>query len=307
MADADILALGEPLIELLRLDDPVDGRIVYAQGVGGDTLNAMVAAARQGARAGYLTAVGDDPFGEAITAFAAEEGIDTAHIAVRTGDPTGVCFIHPDPQERRFFYARRGSAASHYRPGDLPEAAIAGARVLHISAITLAISPGMRAAAFAAAETAREGGGLVAFDLNLRLALWSLDEARAAIEAFLPLADIVLPSDDEAALLTGQDDPGAILDHFGRHGAAHVVLKRGAKGVVLATSTGRHEIAAPKVEPVDSTGAGDSFAGAFLAYLIETGDSGLAAARAVRVAAGTVCGLGATAPIPTRAEVLKPE
>lgn len=304
MAAADIIGLGEPLIEMVRMAEPIDGRPVYRQGFGGDTLNATVAAARQGARTGYVSAVGGDPFGEDILALCDAEGVDRSTVLVRPTDPTGVNFVHPDPSGRRFSYARRGSAASLFTADELPEAAIAGARILHVSAISQAISASMRGAVQRAAEIARANGTLVSYDLNLRLSLWTLDEARAAIEAFLPLADIVLPSDDEAEMLIGTRDPEAILGHFGRHGAAHVVLKRGEVGAMLAMGDARHAIPAPRVRAVDSTGAGDSFAGSFLAYLLEDGDALRAARLAARVAAGTVSGYGAIDPIPRRAEVL---
>lgn len=294
----DVLTLGEPLIEMTRRPTTPDEAPVYQQGVAGDVLNVAVAAVRQGARAGIIGAVGGDPFGEDIRAFCDAEGVDITALRTRKADPTGVCFIDPDPSERRFAYARRGSAASLYGPSDLPVDLIEGAKVLHVTAISQAISPTMKDAVRRAAEIARGAGTLVSYDLNLRLQLWSLETARRVIEDFLPLADIVLPSDDEAGLLLGTHDPDAQLGHYGRHGARWVVLKRGANGVVLQENATRVGIEAPKVEPVDSAGAGDSFAGAFLAHLLASGDAERAARRAVEVAARTVTGFGATAPIP---------
>ncbi len=305
MASANILALGEPLIEMVRLADPIDGCPIYRQSVGGDTLNALVAAARQGGSTGYLSAVGGDPFGKDILALCDHEGINRSTILVRPEDPTGVNFIHPHPEGRRFFYARRGSAASHYSVSDLPQAAIADAKILHVSAVSLAISQEMRQAVFQAAKLAKTAETLVSFDLNLRLNLWALDTARNTIEAFLPLADIVLPSDDEANSLLGPGDPSSHIAHFQRYGARYVLFKRGRRGAVLASPAGRTEISAPQVDAVDSTGAGDSFAGAFLAYLLETGNETEAARRAAIVAAGTVSGYGAIEAIPDRETVLK--
>lgn len=300
MGEVDILALGEPLIEMVRMPRRHQGRWRYQSGVGGDALNALVAAARQGARTGLITGLGGDPFGEDVLAFCRDEGIDVSNVVIRDQDPTGVAFIHPDPTQRRFSYARRGSAASHYGVGDLPERAIAAARILHVTAVSQAISASMRAAVRRAAEMAKAHGVWVSYDLNLRLNLWTLDDARACVEDFLPLADIVLPSDDEAAVLTGSDDQAAHLDYFARGGARWVALKRGAEGVVLRGRDGQETIPAAPANPVDSAGAGDSFAGAFLAYLLETGDAAKAARLAVRVAAATVEGYGATDSIPRR-------
>ncbi|MEM1387690.1 MAG: sugar kinase [Pseudomonadota bacterium] len=298
---SEILALGEALVEFMRLPDAVDGRPVYRQGFGGDTSNAIIAAARQGAKTGYVTAVGGDPFGQELLQLWQREGVSTTHVVERAQDPTGVYFVQPHASGRSFSYARRGSAASLYSAADVPVDAIAEAGILHVSALSQAISPSMREAVKHAAITAKKAGVRVSFDTNLRLNLWTLEAAREAIFDLLPLADIVLPSDDEAAALMGTEDETALLDAFGRHNPQVVVLKRGARGPVLLSAAGRRDFAVPPVDAVDSTGAGDSFAGAFLAYLHETGDADFAAAQAVTVAAGTVAGYGAVDPIPTRA------
>lgn len=298
----DILTLGEALIEFMRLPDE-GGRTLYEQGFGGDTSNTAIAAARQGASVGYISAVGGDLFGEGLRDLWAREGVSDAHVVTRPGDPTGVYFVQPHASGRQFSYARRGSAASLYGPADLPEAAIGAARVFHVSGLSQAISPTMRAAVRRGAEMARAAGRLVSFDTNLRLALWTLDEAREAADEMVALADIVFPSDDEAAQLTGLTDPDAMVDHYLSRGARVVALKRGAEGALVATPDARETIAPAPALPVDATGAGDSFAGAFLAYFLETGDPMRAGRLAARVAAGTVSGFGAIAPIPRRAEV----
>jgi len=299
----DILALGEPLIEFMRLPD--DGkRVLYEQGFGGDTSNAAIAAARQGARVGYITAVGEDPFGAALKELWAHENVSAETVKTAAADPTGAYFVQPHASGRSFSYARRGSAASLYGPEDLPAAAIAKSRVLHTSALSQAISGSMRAAVRRAAELTKGTDTLFSFDTNLRLNLWSLAEAKAAIEDILPMADIVFPSDDEAEQLTGLTDPDALLDHFLNYGAKIVALKRGADGVIVATPEVRHKVQPAPCNPVDSTGAGDSFAGSFLAYYLETGDLCLAAKRAAKVAAAVVAGFGAVDPIPFRGEIV---
>jgi len=299
---ADILTLGEALIEFMRQPDDGD-RVLYEQGFGGDTSNTAIAAARQGASVGYLSAVGDDLFGQALRDLWRREGVSDAHVLTRAGDPTGAYFVQPHASGRHFSYARRGSAASLYGPDDLPEEAIAQARVLHTSGLSQAISPTMRAAVKRGAEIARANGTLFSFDTNLRLNLWSLEDARAATEEILPLADIVFPSDDEAEKLTGLTDPDAILDHYLGYGARIVALKRGDKGAMIATPETVLTIPPAKATPVDSTGAGDSYAGAFLAYYLETSDIEAAGRLAAKVAAGTVSGFGAISPIPRRDQV----
>jgi 2-dehydro-3-deoxygluconokinase len=304
MKQIDILAIGEPLIEMIRRDGVTHGPATYTSDVGGDVLNALVAAARQGASTGLISAVGDDPFGQHIKAFCATEGIDTSMLKVSPEHSTGLCFIDPDPSDRNFTYVRRGSAASSYGADALQHDMIAKAQALHVTGVSQAIGCTMRRAVRVAAEIAKANGTLVSYDLNLRLKLWPLEEARGCIDDFLPFADIVLPSEDEAKLLLGSDSIDAILDYFAQHDAEIIVLKRAKRGVIVRTANKQVAIEAPTVKAVDSSGAGDSFAGSFLAYLLETNDPIEAARRAVRVAAITVTGHGATPAIPRRESIV---
>lgn len=297
----DIVCMGEPLVEFVRAEHPEIG-LHYRPGFGGDTSNAAIAAARQGARVGYLTALGRDVFGDAVLRLWAEEGVDAGEVR-RKDAPTGIYFVDPDPSGRRFTYYRVGSAASLYSPGDLSAGYVEGARALHLSAITQAISQHMRDASVAAMQAARQAETLVSYDTNLRLALWPLELARETIAAALALSDVAFPSDDEAVQLWGIERPDAVLDHVLALGPRIVALKRGDRGAVVATPDRRVEIPPAPASPVDSTGAGDSFAGSFLAEYLATGDPFAAGRYAARVAAATVSGYGAVAPIPRRDEL----
>lgn len=297
----EILGIGEPLIEMVRVPETKDGRPMFVQGFGGDTATAIIAAQRQGGRTGYLTGISDDLFGDAFRELWAEEGVDVSHAASKPGDPTGICFIDPDPRGRKFTYARRGSASACYGPDDLPVDVIRAAKVLHLSGITLAISESMRAAALKAVALVREAGGQVSLDINYRPRLWSsIDAAREVLADAAAQADFVFPSDDEAEMLFGIRDPDALADLFLGNGARVVAVKRGEHGAYVATSDARWDVPPVPTTPVDSAGAGDSFAGAFLAWYLETGDPRHASAKAAEVAAGTVSGLGAVGPIPRR-------
>ncbi len=298
----DIVALGEPLVEFLRADHPEVGPH-YRMGFGGDTSNAMIAASRQGARVGYVTAVGADEFGDALRALWTREGVDTTRGRRRETAATGVYFIRPHESGSQFSYLRAHSAASQFRPKDLDPGYIADARVLHVSAISQAVSRSMKEAVSEAIRVARANDTLVSFDTNLRLKLWSLEDAQSAIFEAMGTTEIAFPGDDEAALLTGLKDAEEIVDHFLALGVGIVALKRGARGAIIATGDRRERIAPITVQAVDSTGAGDAFAGAFLAYYCETGDPFEAGRRAAQVAAGTVTGFGAIDPIPRREEI----
>lgn len=301
-APPEFLALGEPLVEFTEVDLPGHGPH-YRMGFGGDTMNATIAAARQGARTGYITALGRDMFGEALRGLWRDEGVDASGVAEDADAPTGVYFVKPEPAGRAFTYLRKGSAASRFGPGMLPRDMIAAARILHVSAISMAVSQSMRAAVFEAIAIAREAGVAVSLDTNLRLALWDLDLARETIFAAIPQTDVLFPSEDEAETLTGLTGADRLADRFLAMGAPLVVLKRGERGALIATPGGRTEIPPAPSEPVDSTGAGDSFAGAFLAHWLAHGDATRAGRAAAAVAARVVSGYGAIAPIPTKSQI----
>jgi len=143
----------------------------------------------------------------------------------------------------------------------------------------------------------------VSFDTNLRLKLWSVAEARIAIERAIGLCDLCLPSLDDLVALTGQSDPDALVDHCHALGAKQVALKLGAEGALVSDGQHRERIAPFPCTPVDATGAGDTFGGALAARLV-AGDELLNAARHAAVAAAlSTEGWGAVEPIPTAAQV----
>lgn len=299
----DILSMGEPMVEFVRITEP-DGRTWYRPGFGGDTSNAAIAAARQGANVGYLTALGTDEFGDDLMALWQREGVDASGVIRDPHAPTGIYFIRPHGSERHFTYFRSGSAASRIAPADLPEDYVGAVRVFHASAISQAVSQSARDTVAHAMTVARAGGARISYDTNLRLKLWPLETARAVIDQTMARADIALPSIDDSITLTGLTDADAVADYYLALGPAIVALKLGEQGALIATSDRRERIAPVPVAAVDSTGAGDAFAGAFLAWLLETDDPFEAGRRAAFVAARTVAGLGAIDPIPTREETL---
>lgn len=296
-----VLALGEAMVEFNQTGE--GGGRVYLQGFGGDTSNFAIAAARQGARAGLLGALGDDANGRCLRALWDAEGVDHSDLRADAEGYTAVYFVSHGSQGHEFSFFRRGSAASRMRPADLPRARIAAARVLHLSGITLAISDSACDTAQAAIDIAHGAGVQVSFDTNLRLKLWPLPRARALIFDAIARCDLCLPSLDDLQQLTGLVDPDALADHCLRLGARTVALKLGAAGALVADARERHRIAPHLVRCVDATGAGDTFGGAFVARRL-AGDGLRAAAEYAAVAAAlSTEGFGAVAPIPTAAAV----
>jgi 2-dehydro-3-deoxygluconokinase len=302
----DIVCLGEALGEFNATRGEVEGDgsgPSYRFGHGGDTSNCAIAAARQGARVAFVSALGDDAPGRSFRALWRREGVDDRHVATSPSAPTGLYFVDHGSDGHSFSYLRAGSAASRYGPVDLPRELIAGTRVLHASGISQAISSSACDAVFAAFEAARAANVLIAYDTNLRLKLWPLARARAIIEAACAMADIVLPGLDDAILLTGLSDPDAIADHYLARGARVVALTLGKAGSLIATPDSRRHIGPIAVEVVDATGAGDCYDGAFLAQYLRCGDAFAAGEYANVAAALSTQGYGAVDPVPRRAEV----
>jgi 2-dehydro-3-deoxygluconokinase len=297
-----LISLGEPLIEFNRPREG-DGR-TWLQGFGGDSQNVAIAAARQGAAAGYLTSLGQDWMGDAFLALWQSESVDASRVSRHPSAPTGVSFVTHTDAGHKFDYLRKNSAASLMTPEDLPVDYIAGARIFHLSAIGQAISESARRTCAAAIDAARAAGVRVSYDTNLRLRLWDLETARKTIDATIARCDIALPSLDDSQQLTGLSEPAAIVDHYLTLGAPLVALKMADDGCLLATSKERIRLSGHRVKAVDATGAGDTFDGAFLARLL-AGDGLEAAARYANVAAAlSTRGYGAVTPIPRAAEVL---
>jgi 2-dehydro-3-deoxygluconokinase len=293
---AQIVALGEAMVEFNQTGE--NGGRHYLQGFGGDTSNFAIAAARQGARVAYLSALGDDAYGALLRHLWDEEGVDHTHVASDAAAFSAVYFVTHDDSGHHFSFFRSGSAASRMTPATLAQAPIRAARVLHLSGISLAISASACDTAYAAIRCAREAGVWVSFDTNLRLKLWSLERARAVMNDVIGLSDICLPSYEDVVAITGLSEPDALVDHCLRLGAKTVALKLGERGAIVATADERHHIAPAFCKPVDATGAGDVFGGAFVARLVAGDDLQSAGRYAATAAALSTEAYGAVAPIP---------
>jgi 2-dehydro-3-deoxygluconokinase len=300
-AAPEIVAVGEAMVEFnaTRAGNPD----TYERGFGGDTSNMVIAAARLGARSAYVSRVGDDAFGRSLLRLWADEGVDTRGVTTDRTAPTGVYFVTHGPDGHEFSYLRTGSAASRMEPSTLPDDVIRGARMLHVSGISQAISPGACDTVFAAIDAAVAAGVRITYDPNLRLKLWSLRRASAVIRATAGMCDFFLPSFDDVRVLSGTTEPQAALDWCRGLGAPVVVLKCGGEGVYVADDRAVQRIPGHAVATVDATGAGDCFDGAFAARIV-AGDDPVAAARYANAAAAlATTGYGAVAPLPSDAAV----
>lgn len=298
---ADILALGEPMVEFNQTGE--GGGRTYLQGFGGDTSNAAIAAARQGASVGYLSAVGDDVYGHMLRELWQREGVDAGGVRTDGQAFTAVYFVTHDAQGHHFSFFRKGSAASRMTPQDLPRERIAAAKVLHLSGISAAISDSACDTCFAAVDIAKGAGVRVSFDTNLRLKLWPIARARAVMRELIRQSDICLPSLEDVQAISGLDDADALVDFCHELGAGVVALKMGAQGALVSDGRQRWRLQPHRCTPVDATGAGDTFGGALLARLVAGDELPDAARYAVVASALSTEGYGAVEPIPRAEQV----
>lgn len=253
------------MVELARAGDRR-----FTLSYGGDTFNTAVYLARAGIDVSYATALGDDPYSAGLIALARRETVGTDLIAIVPGRMPGLYLIETANGERTFHYWRERSPARDLF--DLPQAdavvaAIARSGLVYFSAITLSLYSTSGLARFAEAlAQARAAGALIAMDGNYRPRGWpSAEHARETVARFWPLADIALPTFDDEAQLWGDADPQATAARLFALGVPEIAVKLGGAGALAGRAGALTGVApAASVEPVDTTGAGDSFNAAYL-------------------------------------------
>jgi 2-dehydro-3-deoxygluconokinase len=268
---------------------------LFRQGFAGDSFNTayyLRAFLPKAYSVDYFTALGTDPVSDEMLAFMAGTGVNTGFIRRIAGRTPGLYMIHLDNGERSFSYWRSASAARLL--ADDPAAlrsAIDASDTIFFSGITLAIlAPQAVETLLSEISRGRNSGKLVAFDPNIRPSLWS-DTAtlQRTISAGAQAASMVMPSFEDEARHFGDATIDATIARYSSLGIEKLVVKDGAEGITL--SFGGEKTFVPSVPAerlVDTTGAGDSFNGAFLAKYIVTGDPRLAAEFAAYIAATVI-------------------
>jgi 2-dehydro-3-deoxygluconokinase len=265
-----IACIGECMVELTL----PRGRRAARVGFAGDTFNTAVYLKRSAPEldVAYVTALGTDALSARMLAFFADEGLDTSLVERRADSVPGLYAIDVDAAgERSFTYWRDSSAARtlFLPPAHVTPDRLAGFDLLYLSGITLAIlTPEARRHLDAFLPTFRARGGQVAFDSNYRPRLWpDPADARREIGALWRLTDVGLPSLDDEMALWGDRDAEAVLARLAAGGVRRGALKRGAAGPLPIGPSAALPPFPPAPRVVDTTAAGDSFNGAYLAAL----------------------------------------
>lgn len=236
---------------------------------GGAESNVAIGLSRLGHKVGWCGRLGQDPFGRRIYHALRGEGVDVSRVTFSGDAPTGIMQRESVRGQHCVYYNRRGSAGSELAPEHLDEAYISRAKILHITGITPALSQSCRRAVIHAAKLARSKGIKVCFDPNLRLKLWTAEEAREVLLPLAALADYFLPGMDELTLLYGNRPSSELLKELANLEAVSIV-KGGPSETLLVQ---KEEVTAVPCYPVqtvvDTVGAGDGFCAGFLSGLLQ--------------------------------------
>lgn len=302
-----ILLVGEPMgLFIAQTEGPLEQVEQYRMAVAGAEYNVAVGMSRLGHHAGYVTSLGNDPFGKRIVWGMEQNQIDTAHVSWSDSRPTGFMMKskvkHGDP---RVAYFRKGSAASALNVEAVDALDLTPYSHLHMTGILPALSSDCLAASRRLMARARAEGLFVSFDPNLRPALWSSVSIMAeTLNELMTAAHLVLPGIGEGELLTGTRDPQQIAAFYLAHGVSMVVIKLGPEGAMLFEDGRTVTVAGyPVPEVVDTVGAGDGFAVGVISGLMEGLDPVQAVRRGNAIGAIQVMSIGDNDGLPTRSQL----
>lgn len=270
----DVVTLGETMI---RFTPPGTLRLEQAQAlevyVGGSESNTSVGLARLGLRVCWISRLTDNPMGRVIAHGIRAQGVDTSQVVWTENDRVGLYFLEEaaTPRDSRIIYDRKDSAMSRMLPEHLPTSIFQpdAGQLLHLTGITLALSPSAYETAQQAMKLAKAAGWRLSFDVNYRGKLWSMDTARAGCEPFMQAADILfMPLRDAKAMfklgasMSAEDVMGELHQ---RYPQATLVMTLGADGAIASGADGvTVRQAAFPAAAVCRLGRGDAFTAGFL-------------------------------------------
>lgn len=261
----DVLTVGESMIVLVAdRGVPLESAATVSLHGAGAESNVAYYLAQLGHQVGWASRLGDDPFGRRLLAEFSGVGIDVADVVLASGEQTGIYFKDPGGSPEVFYYRSQSAAASMRWP-DLAHAVARASRV-HVTGITAALNPACADLVAEVMRTARAQGSPVSFDVNYRPALWPVHQAAEVLAELAQLADIVFVGRDEAEGLWGTVTADAVRNRLPT--VPTLVVKDGAIGATAFSRSGRTFVAAPSVQVVEPTGAGDAFAAGYLSSLL---------------------------------------
>lgn len=243
----------------------------FVKNAGGAPANVCVQAVKFGCEAVYLSKVGNDGFGEFLIETLEKEGVDVRFISKSSKYDTSLAFVSFSADgEREFSFYRKMAADLYFTPEDFKDVRFLKGDILEFGSVALKTKEA-RQTHDDLIRRAKENGALIAFDPNLRFNLWEdKNELKKVVKDYLPYADILkLGSDELEFIMEGSEDE-AVKKLFANP-LKILLITYGSKGARLVLPDGQsYYHPGYRVHTVDTTGAGDSFFGAFLAQLLDS-------------------------------------
>ena len=285
MKEHDLLVVGESFMELT-----CDGDIAltdnFKQDIGGADIYVAITAAKLGANVSLVSAIARDPFHNTIRERLLDHGINIDHVNTVDGY-NGIYFMSSrEPEFREYLYHRPGDAAKSITPDMVYDSLINNSKIVYASSELQSVSKKARHAIFKAFHSAHINDGMVAYDPNLRLHRWSLDDAKESMWSVLPLLDVILPSaPEESKALFGYERPLDIVGFLWDRGVSIVVVKNGSNGCMIGYDGKIEELSVPEDQgSVPYPGLiGSVFNGAFLSSMAGGNDPFTAAQYALKI------------------------
>ncbi len=285
MKKYDVVALGELLIDMTNNGKSEQGNSLYEANPGGAPCNVLAMLNKLGHKTGFIGKVGDDIFGHELKGVLEEIGIDTKGLVIDKDVRTTLAFVKTfEDGDRDFSFYRNPGADMMLRKSELDEGILKDTRIFHFGTLSMT-HEGVREATIHAVETAKEAGALISFDPNLREPLWeSLDAAKEQVLKGLGYCDYLKISDNEIQWLTGEDDYTAGVKWIGeRYDIPLITVSLGKEGsrAYYRKDDEPDGFIMAEVAPflqkdtIETTGAGDTFGGCILHFILEKGLDGL--------------------------------
>ncbi len=303
MTGLDVVSMGETMVSL-RTGTPLRLGGTMTMTMAGAESNVAIGLARLGHSVRWGGRVGADEVGAFILRTLRAESVAINTVAVDALRPTGLMLAERRIADiSRVSYYRAGSAGSALAPADAAACLADTPRILHLTGITPALSVSAAAAVMTAIGLARSAGVLVSVDVNYRSNLWSQPEARPVLSELVRLADIVIASENELALVATDRPESAAFEELAACGVGQLVVKRGERGASVWHAGGAHHAAAVPVAVLDTIGAGDAFTAGYLSGVLDGLSPELALHRGTVTAAFAVASIGDWEGLPTRSEL----
>ncbi len=274
MQNTDVTALGELLIDFIQNGESAQGNPLFEANPGGAPCNALAMLARLGRKTQFIGKVGRDMFGRQLRRELENAGIGTLGLREDAKIPTTIALVHKlQNGDRDFSFYRNPGADMMLASGEVDFGLIGKSKIFHFGSLSMTDGPS-REATKRAVETAEGAGLLRSFDPNLRPPLWnSEDEAKEQIRYGLAHCDILKISDNEIQWLTGREDFTDGVKELKKHYDIRLICVSMGKDGSRAYYDGKM-VEVPgfiREETVETTGAGDTFCGCMLHYVLEYG------------------------------------